>query len=87
MIHGDVVRELRHLDPSTRNRILGTIQQLREDPSIPRPSADIRKLNVPKDSIPLYRLRVGEYRVIFAIQGTDVLATELVHRSQAYRSI
>lgn len=87
LIHGDVVEGLSHLDPVRRKRILGAIRQLRENPSISRPGIDIRKLKTPKGHARLYRLRVGEHRVIFAIEGATVLVTELVHRSQAYRSV
>jgi len=87
LVHGDVLEELSQLDSSTRKRILAAMRQLRENPSISKPGSDIRKLRVPEGSTPLYRLRVGEYRVIFAVEGTTVLITELVHRSQAYRNL
>jgi len=87
LVHGDVLKGLSQLDSSTRSRILAAIRQLRENPSISKPGSDIRKLRVPEGRTPLYRMRVGEYRVIFAVEGTTVLVTELVHRSQAYRSL
>jgi mRNA interferase RelE/StbE len=87
LVHGDVLEELSQLDSSTKKRILAAMRQLRENPSISKPGSDIRKLRVPEGSTPLYRLRVGEYRVIFAVEGTTVLVTELVHRSQAYRNL
>ena len=87
LIHHDVLEMLDHLDPASRKRILAAIRELREDPGRSTPGKDVRKLNVPTGRIPLYRLRVGAYRAIFAIEGETVLVTELVHRGQAYRSM
>ena len=32
----------------------------------------------------LFKLRVGEYRVVYAFTGADVLVLRVRHRSQAY---
>ena len=32
----------------------------------------------------LYKLRVGDYRVVFALAGQDVLVLRIRHRSKAY---
>jgi len=34
---------------------------------------------------PEYRLRVGDYRVLFEIEGQNVIIYRVIHRKDAYR--
>ena len=34
---------------------------------------------------PEYRLRVGDYRVLFEVEGTDIIVYRVIHRREAYR--
>lgn len=52
----------------------------------PRPGMDIRPLWAHEDP-PLFRLRVGDYRVLYFILPGEVRVTEILHRSQAYRGL
>jgi mRNA interferase RelE/StbE len=73
------VRALRTLDPGVRPRIEGAIALLAEDP---RPPAS-RPLKVR----PGYRVRVGDYRIIYTIRD-DILLIVVVtlgHRRDVYR--
>ena len=72
------VRALRKLDPSVRPRIQGAIALLAEDPWPPA-SRLLR-------GRPGYRLRVGDYRIIYTITD-DVLLVVVVslgHRRDVY---
>jgi len=73
-------KELEGLPSSTAERILSTIEQLGADP---RP-AGVRKLRGVEN---LWRLRVGDYRVIYAIDDAKHLIDVQVvrHRKDAYR--
>jgi len=71
-------RALRKLDPNVRPRIQGAIALLAEDP---RPPAS-RLLR----GRPGYRLRVGDYRIIYTV-ADDLLLVVLVtvgHRRDVY---
>ena len=71
-------RALRKLDPNVRPRIQGAIALLAEDP---RPPA-ARLLR----GRPGYRLRVGDYRIIYTV-ADDLLLVVLVtvgHRRDVY---
>ena len=72
------VRALRRLDPTLRPRIQGAIALLADDP---RPPA-----SRPLRGRPGYRVRVGDYRIIYTISD-DVLLIVVValgHRREDY---
>jgi mRNA interferase RelE/StbE len=72
------VRALRKLDPTLRPRIQGAIGLLADDP---RPPA-----SRPLRGRPGYRVRVGDYRIIYTISD-DVLLIVVValgHRREVY---
>lgn len=73
-------RELESLESATVDRIFVRIERLSDDP---RPH-DCVKLRGRKD---LWRLRVGDYRVIYAMDDgervVDIIAVR--HRREAYR--
>lgn len=80
------VRQLHRLPGDADRRIKAKLRTLEEDPRRPRPGADIRLLSG-SDDPPLYRLRVGDYRILFFVLTSEVRVTEILHRSQAYRGI
>ena len=61
-------RELRKLDPTARNRVLSAVARLESDP---RPGG-ARRLVGFTDA---WRLRVGDYRVLYEVVDDTVLAT------------
>jgi mRNA interferase RelE/StbE len=74
-----VVRALRQVDRNHRDRIRGAIELLAVDP---RPPA-----SRPLRGRPDYRVRVGDYWIIYTIEA-DVLLIVVVtlgHRRDAYR--
>lgn len=73
------LRALRKVDPQVRSRVEGAIALLAEDP---RPPA-----SRPLRGRPGYRVRVGDYRIIYTIND-DVLLIVVVtlgHRRDVYR--
>ena len=75
-------RDVRRLDPHIRVQLLRAATVLQEAP-YPSGSGRIKML-VGKEP-PEYRLRVGDYRMMFRIEGRTVIVTRVAHRSQAYR--
>jgi mRNA interferase RelE/StbE len=69
-------RDFRRLSHDVAKRILRKIQGMRENLA-----GDVKRL---VDFIPPYRLRVGDWRVLFDIDGTQILVHRVLHRSQAY---
>ena len=72
-------RQLRKLDPPTARRIQGAIALLADDP---RPPA-----SRPLTGRPAWRVRVGDYRVIYTIEDDRlvVVVVTLGHRRDVYR--
>lgn len=73
-------RDIRSLPHDVARRVVRAIDKLAEDP---RPNG-VRKL---EGSDPLYRIRVGDYRVIYDIQDDEllVLVVRTRHRRDVYR--
>jgi mRNA interferase RelE/StbE len=76
------VRQLRAIPQSAALTILRALTPLGDDPR--RPDADIKKLAGYADR---YRLRVGDYRVIYEIADEQliILVVGIGHRREAYR--
>jgi len=86
-LHPDAARFLDGLDSKTKERIKDSLYQLREDPVRSRPKADIKKLKGTKGRQDLYRLRVGEYRIIYGVENRTVWVTDIFRRDRGYRGI
>jgi mRNA interferase RelE/StbE len=86
-VYPDAVKFLRELDADTRDRIKLALRNLENDPFRNRPKADIKKLEGTKGRENLYRLRIGDYRAVYAVEGNTVWVTEIFLRSKGYRRI
>ena len=72
----EALRELDKLEPLISRRMIKKIKQLSENPS----SCDIKKLKASD----YYRLRVGDYRVIFIFNKNIIKILKVGHRQQIY---
>ena len=72
-----VRKDLRALSSETVLRVIQTIERLSDDLS-----GDVKRLT---NTTPEYRLRVGDYRILFQIEGHTVTVYRVVHRREAYR--
>ncbi len=77
------VRQLRKVPSEQRNRIVRGLRVLEEDPFRPRPKADIRPIEGTDPR--KYRIRIGEYRAVYAVVGRDVKILEVFTRGRGYR--
>lgn len=71
-----VLKELDKLEPSISRRIIKKIDEMSENPS----SCDTKKLKASDD----YRLRVGDYRIIFIFDGDIIKILKIGHRQHIY---
>jgi len=76
---GSVAKELRKIDRQTQKRLLAAIEGLATNP---RPDG-VKKL---KNKYDHYRIRVGNYRVVYEIADEQlrVLVLRVAHRKDVY---
>jgi mRNA interferase RelE/StbE len=70
------VKDLDALDHTEARRVLDKIRGLENNLA-----GDVKRLT---NFTPEYRLRVGDYRVLFEIEGDRVIIYRIKHRSRAY---
>ncbi len=71
-------RDIRALDPGTKARIGHALRRLEQDPG-----RNSKRLTQP--ALGTFRYRIGDYRVIFDILGSDLVILRVGHRSTIYR--
>lgn len=81
LLHPAAVKEFDGLPAGVQRRVAAAIDGLREEP---RPQGAVKLAGVDA-----HRIRVGEYRVVYAIkdQNLVVLVLRLAHRSDVYRQM
>jgi mRNA interferase RelE/StbE len=72
------IRDLRKLDGPTRLRIGKALLRFQEDPL--NYSEKIMDLTLGS-----YRFRIGDYRVIFDLEGDEIVILRVGHRREIYR--
>jgi mRNA-degrading endonuclease RelE of RelBE toxin-antitoxin system len=76
-------KQYNNVSKDMQKRIKKGLKELEKDPFNPRSGADIKPV---KDTDPQkHRLRIGEYRLIYRVEGTDVKMVELFLRGRGYR--
>jgi mRNA interferase RelE/StbE len=75
-------REIKSLPRAIQDRIRPAIRALRDNPYPP----GMQKLKVIEDH---YRIRVGDYRVVYAVEGEHVLVIVVTvgHRKDVYEKL
>jgi len=70
--------DLKKIDRPMQAKILGEIKGLSHNPF----PFDVKKL---KGTESIYRIRTGDYRVIYKIEGNAIIIYYIRHRKDAYR--
>ena len=69
-------KDLDDLTPDVRRRIIGKLERLQDDLA-----GDVKRL---ANFTPEFRLRVGDHRVLFEVEGRRVVIYRVRHRRKAY---
>jgi len=85
-LHREVAKTLERMNPQLRSRIRG-LRALEANPYESRAGADIARLIGTKGREDLFRLRIGEYRVIYAVVAGIVYITDIFHRGKGYKQL
>ena len=72
------MRDLEDIDRTMAARILAKLEIMRDNLQ-----GDVKSLT---NFTPRYRLRVGDYRVLFAVVGDKIEVHRVLHRRDVYRS-
>lgn len=80
-LHRRVVKFLHSLEARHREQCKAGIDGLAQNPFLHRPGCDIKKLSGARDA---YRLRVGDFRFIYILDGDTVLIMEAFRREKGY---
>lgn len=72
----NVRKDLKKIDKKFLDKIFDSISKLENNLE-----GDVKKLT---NFIPEYRLRIGDYRVLFEIENNHVIICKIVHRKEAY---
>ena len=68
------VKDMKKLDVPTRNRILKGIYKL--------PLGDVKRLQGYEN---YYRLRIGDFRIIYLFDGDKIIISAVLPRGEAYK--
>ena len=79
----------RSVNPATRQGLMSALTRLEENPyALPNPTGSqdaVRRLhNVSDSASGEWRIRVGNYRMRYRIDGDSVVITQVAHRSAVY---
>jgi len=68
-----------------QDKIRNHLRELKEDPVTSRPHCDLKEL---QDTNPKkYRLRIGDYRIIYSINNKRINVIELIKREVGYNRL
>jgi mRNA interferase RelE/StbE len=70
------LKDLKALPESAKRRVIAKIEALRNELA-----GDVKRLT---NFTPEYRLRVGDYRVLFEVEGHKIIVYRIIHRKDAY---
>lgn len=74
------VKDIRKLDAVTQKRLGKKIEHIL---SLPDPMSHAKKLV--DSQLGQYRWRVGDYRVVFDLDGSTIVVLRVQHRSEVYK--
>ena len=77
-IRKSAVRDLRKIDYQIKDRIHSAILELKSFPNI----SNVKKLT---NFEPAYRLRVGDYRILFDVADDIIEIGRVLHRKESYK--
>jgi len=71
------VKDIESLPTKMQIRILARVEEMSDNLN-----GDVKRLS---DLTPEYRLRVGDYRILFELEGKAIIIYRIRHRREAYR--
>ncbi len=77
------LRQFESLEPKARDRIRKCLDELVTEPQRAGVGRDIKRLRGSGKPV-LYRIRTGDYRIVYAVIGHEVRVTGMFHGKRGY---
>jgi len=77
-IRKSAIRDLKKIDRKDKEKIHSGISELKKFPAV----SDVKKLT---NFEPSYRLRVGDYRILFDVSENMIEIGRILHRKDSYK--
>ena len=86
-IHPKAIKELQNTPDRFQATIKKKLKVLSSEFGKPKSKLDIRKMKGTKKKVELYRLRVGDYRIVFEFSDDIIWVARISHKKDAYRGL
>jgi mRNA-degrading endonuclease RelE of RelBE toxin-antitoxin system len=83
LVSRDFQKQFHELSANLQKRARRALKCLEEDPFQPRSGADIKSLEGTNPQ--KYRIRIGDYRLVYVVDGPTVKVLEIFIRGRDYR--
>lgn len=78
-ISRSAAKKINKVDPRLRRRFLEKLQEYENKPELL--VSDLKRLSDTRDPV-LYRIRIGDYRIVGSIEGAFFNVLDVIHRSE-----
>lgn len=78
LIRKSAIKDLKKIEPAVKNSLHDSIRKLSQFPNV----SNIKKLT---NFEPAYRLRSGDYRILFDVIGDSIYIGRVLHRKDSYK--
>lgn len=75
---------IRGLPPQAKRRLKTAILRLADDPVGVRRALDVKRLRTHREEPPYYRVRVGDWRIVYRILENRIEVVRVFPRSEGY---
>ncbi|UCD92448.1 MAG: type II toxin-antitoxin system RelE/ParE family toxin [Methanobacteriota archaeon] len=86
-IHPKAIKELGWFPDEIQEKIKKKIRALSKEFMKPKSRLDVKKVKGSRKEIQLYRLRVGDYRIVFEFADDVIWIARISHRRDSYRGL
>ncbi len=77
-VRKSAIKDLKKIDKSQRGKIKEAVKSLQNFPNL----SQLKRL---VNYNPKYRLRVGDYRILFDVEDDFIIVARILHRKESYR--
>jgi mRNA-degrading endonuclease RelE of RelBE toxin-antitoxin system len=86
-IHPKAIKELNRFPDDVQKTIKARIRELSKKFNKPKSKLEVKKVKGAKREVLLFRLRVGDYRVVFEFADDIIWIARISHRRETYKGL